>query len=231
MMLYMEIATRRLVLRPWKHDDPNEARSLYRFASDPQIGPRCGWMPHTSEADSLDLLNHVLTGPENYAITLRNGQDGGSPATRIAAGDPIGSIELKETGPNDHATSYVREMLDAHELKKNVNEDDVRRLLDHSEHDLALGYWIGRPFWGQGLMTEALEAMLQRAFGENGLGANAVWGGHYVENIGSGKVMEHCGLWPVGRKKDDYFSQIDEHHDCVLRVITRKEWEQRVQAQ
>ena len=29
---------------------------------------------------------------------------------------------------------------------------------------LALGYWLGRPFWGQGLMKEAMEAALDMAF-------------------------------------------------------------------
>ncbi len=30
--------------------------------------------------------------------------------------------------------------------------------------DLVLGYWLGKPYWGQGLMQEAIEAVLDMAF-------------------------------------------------------------------
>ena len=40
-----EIATERLVLRPWQESD---AESLYKYAQDPAIGPIAGWPPHTS---------------------------------------------------------------------------------------------------------------------------------------------------------------------------------------
>ena len=36
----MRIETERLVLRPWREDD---AADLYRFASDPEVGPAAGW--------------------------------------------------------------------------------------------------------------------------------------------------------------------------------------------
>ena len=42
------IETERLLLHPWKVDDAAEAASLFRYASDPEIGLRCGWPPHTS---------------------------------------------------------------------------------------------------------------------------------------------------------------------------------------
>jgi RimJ/RimL family protein N-acetyltransferase len=32
------------------------------------------------------------------------------------------------------------------------------------EADLVLGYWLGKPYWGQGLMQEAIEAVLDMAF-------------------------------------------------------------------
>ena len=41
--------TERLRLRPWREDD---AAALYRYASDPLVGPATGWLPHTDEADS-----------------------------------------------------------------------------------------------------------------------------------------------------------------------------------
>lgn len=43
-----------------------------------------------------------------------------------------------------------------------------------------LGYWIGRPWWGRGLMTEAVGALLAHAF------APTAVGGMGLERIGSG---------------------------------------------
>ena len=69
--------TERLRLRPWREDD---AAALYRWASDPEIGPAAGWLPHTSEADSLRVLREVLIRENTWAVTLR-GSD-----------EPVGSV-------------------------------------------------------------------------------------------------------------------------------------------
>lgn len=39
------IETKRLILRHWREDD---AEALYKYASDPDVGPIAGWPPHTS---------------------------------------------------------------------------------------------------------------------------------------------------------------------------------------
>lgn len=39
----MTFETERLVLRPWTED---YVEDLYRYASDPDIGPIVGWLPH-----------------------------------------------------------------------------------------------------------------------------------------------------------------------------------------
>ncbi|WEV72110.1 GNAT family N-acetyltransferase [Bifidobacterium sp. ESL0790] len=214
----MEITTSRLVLRPWKKNDSDEAAALFKYASDPEIGPRCGWMPHRDVVESMETLNHVFTGDENYAITLRGGDD-----------TPTGAIELKKTGPDDHAGEFVCSAIEGHSLFEGVDESEMERALAHYDGDRVLGYWIGRPFWGRGLMTEALRAMIRHAFTD--LGCDAVWGGHYVENPASGKVMEHCGMRAVCRKDGDYFPLIDERHDAIMRVITKDEWLKRANTQ
>lgn len=206
------ITTERLTLRHWRKGDAAEAQALYRYASDPDIGIRCGWMPHQSVERSSEAIEKVLTGNENYAITLR-GQD-----------MPIGCIELKKT-EGSHGGQYVREAIDGRRLMPGVDADDMERALAGYGGDRTLGYWIGRPFWGQGLMSEALEAMLARSF--DVLGAQTVWGGHYVENPASGKVMQHWGMRPICRKDNAYFPLIDRHYDCIILAITKEQWERR----
>ena len=39
----MMLETERLLLRPWKESD---AEDLYRYASDPKVGPIAGWPVH-----------------------------------------------------------------------------------------------------------------------------------------------------------------------------------------
>jgi len=55
-----------------------------------------------------------------------------------------------------------------------------------------IGYWIGRPYWGQGLIPEATMALLHRSFDE--LGFDTVWIGYYDGNNNSRRVCEKCGL-------------------------------------
>ena len=63
----MRIETERLVLRPWREDD---AEALYRYASDPEVGPAAGWLPHTSVGDSLNVLRTILINDSTWAVTI-----------------------------------------------------------------------------------------------------------------------------------------------------------------
>lgn len=82
----MILTTERLVLRPWKETD---AESLYEYAKDPEVGPIAGWPPHKSEEGSLEVIRHVFTGEECYAI-CEKGTD-----------KAIGAVELKLNGHTD----------------------------------------------------------------------------------------------------------------------------------
>ena len=80
-------------------------------------------------------------------------------------GSPIGSIGLKLKGSTD---------------------------MTDREDECELGYWIGKPFWGQGLIPEAAEELLRHAFEE--LGMRAVWCGYYEGNVKSRRVQEKLGF-------------------------------------
>lgn len=58
-----------------------------------------------------------------------------------------------------------------------------------------LGYWLGRPFHGQGYMTEAARAVLDRHFASGG---GAVMSGYMTGNDASRKVLEKLGFRPAG---------------------------------
>ena len=55
-----------------------------------------------------------------------------------------------------------------------------------------LGYVLAQPYWGQGLMVEAAQRVIQFAFEEMGLDILAVY--HYPHNVRSRRVIEKCGF-------------------------------------
>src|SRR5215469_12798628 len=66
-----------------------------------------------------------------------------------------------------------------------------------TEPTVSLGYWYGRPHWGQGYATEAARPMLRFAFED--LGAEAVTSGFFVDNPASGRVLQKLGFSATGR--------------------------------
>jgi RimJ/RimL family protein N-acetyltransferase len=70
-------------------------------------------------------------------------------------------------------------------------------LMPRDGEKFAIGYWIGQPYWGQGLATEAARAMVDLAFQR--LDAEAVGGAARVTNGASRRVMEKCGFQYAGQ--------------------------------
>lgn len=59
-----------------------------------------------------------------------------------------------------------------------------------------IGYWLGRPYWGKGLMTEAAQALVDAVFLFSDL--RAIVTGVRVTNPASRAVIEHCGFQFIG---------------------------------
>lgn len=59
-----------------------------------------------------------------------------------------------------------------------------------------MGYWIGRPYWGRGLATEAAEGALRWA--SKSWRRRAVAAGHFTDNPASGRVLEKAGFLYTG---------------------------------
>jgi RimJ/RimL family protein N-acetyltransferase len=58
-----------------------------------------------------------------------------------------------------------------------------------------MGYWISRPYWGQGFATEACLALIEIA---RTLALPSLEGSHFVDNPASARVLEKLGFEPVG---------------------------------
>jgi ribosomal-protein-alanine N-acetyltransferase len=64
-----------------------------------------------------------------------------------------------------------------------------------------LGYWLARPLWGKGLMTEA--ATLAMRWGFETLGLHKITVYCFDDNVGSRRVIEKVGFRFVGRAEED----------------------------
>jgi len=146
----MTLETERLILRPWQESD---AEDLYRYASNPEVGPIAGWPVHTSVQNSRDIIRNALSAPETYAIVLKE------------TGLPIGSIGLK--------------MGDATDLTDSADECE-------------LGYWLGVPYWGRGIVPEAAKELIR--YGFEVLNMHKIWCAYYDGNNKSKRVQEKCGF-------------------------------------
>lgn len=66
-----------------------------------------------------------------------------------------------------------------------------------------IGYWIARPYWGRGYMTEACEALLAEAHKSLGPGDRVA--GVFTDNPASMRLLEKLGFEKTG-KPQAYFS-------------------------
>ena len=159
------IRTPRLILRPWEESD---APDLYRFARDPLVGPAAGWPPHTSVENSREIIRGVLSARETYALVLRYPTTDPYSGEEIPAGTCVGSVGIMPYG----CGSYPH-------MKRTEAE---------------IGYWVGLPLWGRGLIPEAVRAIQARCFTE--LRLDGLWCGYYEGNEKSRRVQEKCGFSP-----------------------------------
>ena len=60
--------TNRILLRPWCDDD---AEALFKYASDPDVGPRAGWPPHKTVEESLEIIRTVFNTDTMWAVELK----------------------------------------------------------------------------------------------------------------------------------------------------------------
>lgn len=93
--------------------------------------------------------------------------------------------------------------------------------VDERVDSVEIGFCIGKPFWGQGIMTEAFQAVIDFLFGE--IGVQRIEAGHDPNNPASGVVQRKCGLKYEGtfRRKIRSNQGIT---DVAWHAILKEEW-------
>lgn len=145
------LSTPRLTLRPWVATD---APALFRWARDPEVGPRAGWEPHASIEESARIIREVLAVPESYAIVVRG---------REAEDEPVGAVGLKFGAASDLARD-AREAELGYWLARplwgrGIMPEAARALLRHAFDDLRLNaVWAGH-YAGNGQSRRVMEKL------------------------------------------------------------------------
>lgn len=85
-----------------------------------------------------------------------------------------------------------------------------------------LGYWVGYPFWGKGIATEAAQELLRHGF-EN-LNLSRVFCAYFEGNDRSKKVQEKCGFKLHHVNHMTRVVMLGELRVEYVNVLTFEEW-------
>lgn len=92
---------------------------------------------------------------------------------------------------------------------------------DQHHHRAEVGYDLWPDYWGQGLMPEALGALLR--FGYHEMGLNRIEATTHIENHRSQRVLSKLGFQREGILREYYYRD-GQYNDQVQFSLLRKEW-------
>ena len=164
-------------------------------------------------------------------LTLRPGSLSDAPRITELLQEPM--IEANLAGL---PWPYTVEDARAHMAYVGKKADELDWLIEHSEHGVIgsihmsvnrrhlggyLGFWLGKDYWGQGFMAEAVRSVIEYGFDE--LGLARVGAEHYTYNPASGRAMEKAGMICEGTRRAAYRKK-DVQLDAVVYGLARVDY-------
>ena len=147
-----------------------ETRRLLLRAPAPQDAPRIAAL-----ANDLDIARMTKRMPHPFRMA-----DADAFVLQVAAQDPA------------RANTFVIEHED-------LGPVGVIGLFEGEDRVPETGYWIGRPYWGRGFATEALDAA--DVWASRKWKRRALIAGHFADNPASGRVLEKAGFLYTGETR------------------------------
>ncbi len=95
--------------------------------------------------------------------------------------------------------------------------------LAEKEDEAELGFWLGAPYWGRGIVPEAAREMLRHAFSD--LGLSRVWCAYYDGNEKSRRVQEKLGFKHQWTTENVEVRQLGELRKGHVNLMTKEDWE------
>ena len=93
------------------------------------------------------------------------------------------------------------------------------RMSEYKENikSVTVGYCIGKPWWHQGITSEALKTIIDYAF--NTVGLERIEADHDSRNLNSGKVMLKCGMSYRGTLRKEFYCNAGIGDSCVYDLL------------
>ena len=150
-------------------------------------------------------------------------------ASNVEIGPPAG---WKPHTSVENSREIIRSVLSAPETYAVCLKEDGKPIgsIGFHRNDLAedddeyeLGYWIGKPFWGRGLIPEAAREMLRYAFED--LNMSRIWCGYYDGNEKSRRVQEKLGFVYQRATEGIELPLLGEIRTGHSNLMTRERWQ------
>jgi len=93
---------------------------------------------------------------------------------------------------------------------------------DIAANEAEVAYWIGVPFWGKGLIPEAVKELVRHAFED--LKMAALWCGYFAENEQSFKAQAKCGFKHHHTEEKQFNQFMNDHRVEHISRIGMDEW-------
>ena len=97
-----------------------------------------------------------------------------------------------------------------------------RNDLAEKADEMELGYWLGVPYWGRGLVPEAAREILRHAFDD--LDLARVWCGYYDGNEKSKRVQQKLGFTYQWTTENAPVLQLGETRRAHVNLLTKRDW-------
>ena len=125
------------------------------------------------------------------------------------SGEETYAVVLKETGKPIGSIGIMTARSEIHTAKTSDTECEI-------------GYWIGEPYWGQGLIPEAIREILRHAFED--LHLSSVWCGYYDGNEKSRRAQEKCGFIYSHTEDNKPVPLLNEVRTAHFTKLTLEDW-------
>ena len=80
-----------------------------------------------------------------------------------------------------------------------------------------LGYWLGKPFWGRGIMTAAVTAMCREGFGTWDI--VRIHAEPFARNAASRRVLEKAGFTLEGTLRQSVYKNGEMLDSCIYALL------------
>lgn len=83
-----------------------------------------------------------------------------------------------------------------------------------------LGYWLAQPYWGQGIMPQAVRQICQEAFERFSI--LRIYAEPFAQNLASRRVLEKAGFTLEGTMVDGVFKNNQVFSYCMYALLRRQ---------